>query len=251
MTQLLLNKVAIVTGASSGIGKAIALLYAQHGAIVVIAGRDEARNQAVVEEINAGGGEAFFVRTNVGIPADCDRLVRQTLARYQRLDIACNNAGMQTSFKEVGDYDIEEWQRVINTNLNSIFYCMRYQIPALLASGSGVIVNMGSAASQVAFPGMSSYVASKHALVGLTKTAALEYAAKGIRVNCIGPAFIDTPMLDTIVTTEQKAQLGTLHPIGRIGRPEEVAELALWLSSDKSSFVTGSYYPIDGAYMAQ
>ncbi|MCW3466242.1 SDR family NAD(P)-dependent oxidoreductase [Chitinophaga nivalis] len=245
------NKVAIVTGASSGIGKAVALLYAKEGATVVIGGRDKVRNQQVVDEIAANGGKAFFVQTDVSIPADCKRLVSETMSRYHRLDIVCNNAGMALPLTHISDVKIEDWQQLINTNLNGTFYSMHYQIPALLDSGGGSIVNMGSAASKVAYPGIGPYVASKHGMVGLTKAAALEYATKGIRINCVGPAFIDTPMLDVFITEEQKKQVAAMHPIGRMGRVEEVAELVLWLSTDKASFVTGSYYGIDGGYLAQ
>ncbi|WP_143306474.1 SDR family NAD(P)-dependent oxidoreductase [Chitinophaga vietnamensis] len=245
------GKVAIVTGGGTGIGKAIAEIYASNGAKVVIGGRDEKRNQSVVDAIMNKGGEAIFIQTDVSKRQDCERLVEKTLEKYQRLDIACNNAAKISPLTSVGEYDIDEWENVIDTNLNGVFYGMRYQIPAMLASGGGVIVNIGSIASQVAVRGLAAYVAAKHGLLGLTRVAAVEYADKGIRVNVIGPAYIRTPLLNDILSDEGISDLADIHPIGRIGVPEEVAELALWLSSDKSSFVTGSYYTIDGAYTAQ
>lgn len=245
------QKVAIVTGAGTGIGKAIALRYAQQGASVVLAGRNEERHQDVVQQITATGGTAAFFRTDVGQPEDCEQLVAYTLARFGRLDIACNNAGLLTTPTPVADFGLSDWQNTINTNLNGVFYCMKYQLPAMLRSGGGAIINMSSVGGKIAKPGMSAYVASKHAIIGLSIAAALEYARAGIRVNTVGPAFIDTPMVRSNFPPEVIDLLPEMHPVGRMGTTDEVAQLVAWLSSDEASFITGSYYPIDGGYLAQ
>ncbi|GAA0557982.1 SDR family NAD(P)-dependent oxidoreductase [Chitinophaga japonensis] len=251
METLLKNKVALVTGGTSGIGRSIAIAYAQAGAKVVVNGTNDERGAAVVAEITEAGGEALYVKADVGSARDCEMLVHATLAAFSRLDIACNNAGIFHTPVPVVDFDEQLWQRVINTNLNGTFYCMRYQLPAMLAQGSGVIINMSSVAGQICFPGISAYAATKHGIIGLTKTAALEYADRGIRINAVGPAIIDTPMVENNFTPEQLDLLLTRHPGGRFGRAEEVAELVLWLSSARASFVNGSYYAIDGGYLAQ
>ena len=166
------------------------------------------------------------------------------------MHIACNNAGIGGPAALVGEYPIDGWDKVIAINLSGVFYGMRYQIPAMLQAGGGVIVNMASILGQVGFRTASAYVAAKHGVVGLTQNAALEYASQGIRVNAVGPGFIKTPLLDKMDDATMN-MLVTLHPQGRLGKPEEVAELVLWLSSDKSSFVNGSYYPVDGGYLTQ
>lgn len=245
------GKVALVTGAGSGIGKACAMLYAQHGASVVVSDIADEHGQQVVDEIAAAGGNATFVRADVGDPAQCEQLVAETVAAYGRLDMACNNAGIGGEQNPTADYSLDGWQHVININLNSVFYCMKYQLQQLLKQGGGgAIVNMSSILGQVAFATSPGYVAAKHALLGLTKTAAVEYAPQSIRINSVGPAFIDTPLLAQI-PSDMKQMLIGLHPIGRLGRAEEVAELVIWLSSDKASFVTGAYYPVDGGYLAR
>ena len=246
------DKVAIVTGAASGIGRASAQLYAREGANVVVSDVDEAGGQETVQLIQEAGGEALFVKADVSRPADCEALVDQAVERYGRLDIACNNAGIGGEQNLTADYSVEGWQQVININLSGVFYCMKYQIPAMMANGGGAIVNMASILGQVAFAMAPAYVAAKHGIVGLTKNAAVEYAEQGIRVNAVGPGFIKTPMLDPLEEDPETMQLlVTLHPIGRLGQPEEVAELVVWLSSDKASFVTGAYYAVDGGYLAR
>lgn len=246
------GKVAVVTGASSGIGKATALQYAREGASVIISDIKEAQGNEVVEEIKRNGGDAIFVKADVAKPEDCENLVKKAVAQYGRLDIAFNNAGIGGESQPVGDMSIENWNKVIAVNLNSVFYCMKYQVEQMLQNGGGAIVNNSSILGQVGFANAAAYVAAKHGVVGLTKSGALEYSAKGIRINAIGPAFIKTPLLSDAGMNEDTFQmLAGLHPIGRLGASEEVAELAVWLSSPKASFVTGAYYAVDGAYLAQ
>lgn len=249
-TNQLAGKVALVTGASSGIGKATALFYAREGAKVVVSDIAEDKGQQVVEEINRAGGEATFVKADVSNPQDCEQLVQQTVDAFGRLDVAFNNAGIGGESNPVGDMSIEGWQKVVNINLNSVFYCMHYQIRQMLQNGGGAIVNNSSILGQVGFANSSGYVAAKHGVVGLTKTGALEYASKGIRINAIGPAFINTPLV-TSLGEETLQALVKMHPIGRLGEAEEVAELVVWLSSPKASFVNGAYYAVDGAYLSQ
>jgi NAD(P)-dependent dehydrogenase (short-subunit alcohol dehydrogenase family) len=246
------GKVALVTGASSGIGRTSALFYAREGAKVVVSDVNERDGQETVRLIQAAGGEAFFVKTDVANPTDCESLVKKTVEKYGRLDFACNNAGIGGEQNLTADYSIEGWQKVIAVNLSGIFYCMKFEIPAMLKASGGAIVNMASILGQVGFAGAPAYVAAKHGVIGLTQNAAIEYAARGIRVNSIGPAFIKTPMIASLEqNTEALNMLVGLHPIGRLGLPEEVAELVIWLSSNRASFVTGAYYPVDGGYLAR
>jgi NAD(P)-dependent dehydrogenase (short-subunit alcohol dehydrogenase family) len=178
-------------------------------------------------------------------------MVAAALEEYGRLDIAFNNAGIGGEAAPTGDYSVEGWQRVIAINLSGVFYCMKYEIPAMLESG-GAIVNMASVLGQVAFENSPAYVAAKHGVVGLTKNAAVEYAKQGLRINSVGPAFISTPLISALEQNEEvENYLISLHPVGRLGEPEEVAELVIWLSSEKASFVTGAYYAIDGGYLAR
>ena len=248
------GKIALVTGAGSGIGRAVAGLYAQCGARVVAADIDNAGGTETVDQIRAAGGEALFCHTDVAKAAECEQLVRFTVEKFGRLDIACNNAGISGESKQTGDYNLEDWEKVIRTNLSGIFYCMRYEIPAMLEHGYGVIVNMSSALGQVGFATSAAYVASKHGVIGLTRTAALEYARLGIRINAVGPSFIKTPMISMDQNGELPylyKMLASQHPVGRLGEASEVAELVAWLSSDKASFVTGAFYPVDGGYLAR
>lgn len=246
------DKVALVTGAAAGIGRATAVLYAREGARVVVSDVNPEGGEETVALIKKAGGEAIFVAADVSDPDACQRLVDATLAHYGRLDAACNNAGIGGEQNPTADYSVEGWQRVMAVNLSSVFYCMKAQIPALLGNGGGAIVNMASILGQVGFPNSPAYVAAKHGVVGLTQTAALEYSARGVRVNAVGPAFIRTPM---IAALEQDADtyrfLLNRHPIGRLGEADEVAELVVWLSSDKASFVSGAYLPVDGGYLSQ
>ncbi len=246
------GKVAIVTGASSGLGRAVALAYAREGAWVVVSDINPKDGDETVRQAKDSGANAIFVESDVSKPAQCERLVAATLDAFGRLDIACNNAGIGGEANATGDYSIEGWQKVIEINLSGVFYCMRYEIPAMLKSGGGAIVNMASILGQVGFAQSPGYVAAKHGVVGLTKTAAIEYATQGIRVNSVGPAFIHTPLIAAMEQDEAvNNYLVSLHPMGRLGKAEEVANMVLWLSTDKASFVTGAYYPVDGGYLAR
>ena len=246
------GKVALVTGAASGIGKSIALLYAKNGANVIVSDIEEEGGEETVEAIQKLGGEACFQYADVSKPEDCMTLVGQTLARYDRLDFACNNAGIGGEQNPVAQLSVEGWNRTIAINLSGVFYCMRYEIQAMRKNGGGSIVNMASILGQAGFAGAAAYVSAKYGVVGLTQTAALEHSKEGIRINAIGPAFIRTAMIEGAIAAPGAAQaLTAAHPIERLGQPEEVAELVIWLSSKKASFITGNYYTADGGYLAQ
>lgn len=249
--KILKEKVAIITGAGSGIGEAIALLFANEGAKVVVADIDEAGGKRVTDLILQQGGDAIFVKADASSIADHESLVQQTEKKYGKLNIAVNNAGIGGPSAPTGAYPVDGWDKVIAINLSGVFYGMRQQIPAMIKAGGGAIVNIASILGQVGFKGSAAYVAAKHGVVGLTKNAALDHATDHIRVNAVGPAFIKTPLLTKNLTPEIMSGLAGLHPIGRLGESNEVAELVLWLCSDKASFVTGSYYAADGGYLSQ
>ena len=249
MEKMFENKVVIVTGGGSGIGQATAILYAQGGARVIVSDIDEKGGQETVASIKKAGGDASFVKTDVSNPEDCEALVKTTIRIYGRLDMAFNNAGIGGEMNPIADMSVEGWLKVINVNLNSVFYCMKYELPEMLKQGHGSIVNMSSILGQVAFANSAAYVAAKHGVVGISRNAAVEYAKQGIRVNAVGPAFINTPLLSAL-DQKMKDALVTMHPIGRLGEAKEVAELVVWLSSDKASFVTGNYYAVDGGYLS-
>jgi NAD(P)-dependent dehydrogenase (short-subunit alcohol dehydrogenase family) len=246
------GKTAVVSGAGSGIGRAVALGLAREGANVVVSDVSTNAGEETVRLIGESVPESqsIFMRADASSPADNEATAKAAFDRFGSLDIACNNAGIGGESNLVGDMSVDGWKKVIDVNLSGVFYAMRAQIPLMLRSGGGSIVNMASILGQVGTAGAAGYVAAKHGILGLTQTAAIEYAAKGIRINAVGPGYIDTPLLDTL-SEKVKRDLVSLHPIGRLGRAEEVANLVVWLSSARSSFVTGSYYPVDGGYLAQ
>ena len=249
--MLLENRVAIVTGAGSGIGQAIAVTFAAEGARVIVSDIHEDGGQATVKRITSAGGQAIFFRADTSKPAENEALVKEALRRFGALHVAVNTAGIAGPIAPTGEYPIDGWDTVIAVNLSGVFYGMRYQLDAVKAAGGGAIVNISSILGQVGYRGSPAYVAAKHAMIGLTQTAALEYAPHQVRVNVVGPGFIRTPMIEKVLTPEVLKMLEGLHPLGRLGESSEVAELVLWLSSDKASFVTGAYYAIDGGYLAQ
>lgn len=248
--KTLKDKVAIVTGGGSGIGRATSELFAKEGAKIVVSDIDEKKGNDVVAAITKAGGEAIFVKADTSSATDNENLVKKAVEKFGGLHIAVNNAGIGGPLGLTGDYPIDGWEKVIDINLSGVFYGMRYQIPAMLKSGGGSIVNLASILGNTGTKQSPAYVAAKHGVVGLTKAAALEYASQGVRVNSIGPGYIKTPLLDMLDDETMKALVG-LHPIGRLGEANEVAELALFLASPKASFVTGGYYPVDGGYLAQ
>jgi NAD(P)-dependent dehydrogenase (short-subunit alcohol dehydrogenase family) len=246
------GKVALVTGGASGIGQATAQLFASHGAKVVVSDLDEVNGEATVNAIRQQGGEAVFLKTDVSDPAACEALVAAAVKTFGSLDIAFNNAGIGGESNPVGEMSIDGWKKIIAVNLDSVFYCMKYEIQQMLKQGKGAIVNMSSILGQVGFANSAGYVAAKHGVVGLTQNAAVEYSSKGIRVNAVGPGFIDTPLLTHAgLDSATRQYLASQHAIGRMGTSGEVAELVIWLSSDKAGFVTGSYYAVDGGYLAR
>jgi len=245
------GKVAIVTGGGSGIGEACALTFARSGARVVIADFDEDGGKRAAEKIESDGGEATFVAVDVSKAEENERMVSTAVDTYGGLHVAVNNAGIGGAQAATGEYPIDSWQQVLEVNLSGVFYGMRYEIPAMLGSGGGSIVNMASILGSVAFAQSVAYVSAKHGVLGLTKTAAVEYSGKGIRVNSVGPGFINTPLLEENLDEATLAALAGMHPIGRLGEAQEVADLVAFLGSDAASFCTGGYYLVDGAYTAQ
>ena len=243
------GKVALVTGGSSGIGKATALAFARAGANVVIASRRVTEGEQTVHEICERGGDAIFVKTDVSKASEVEALMNQTIEFYGRLDYACNNAGTFVMGR-LFELSEEEWDRTINANLKGIWLSLKYQIPIMLQQKGGVIVNMASMSAIIGNPGVSIYSASKGGVVALTQSAAIEYAASGIRINAVSPGVISTPMVDDIPTPLLE-DIQSKHPIGRLGKPEEIADAVVWLCSDKASFVTGHNMVIDGGYTAQ
>ncbi len=246
----LTNKVAIVTGATSGIGRGISVAFAKAGAKIVLCGLGQSAGEATLAMIRAEGGEAVFLEGDVTDPACHARLVEAATGTFGRLDICVNNAGLSTEPKPLADLEIADWEKVLNVNLRGVFLGMKAQIPALLANGGGSIVNIASIGGIVGVAGIGHYTASKHGVVGLTKTAAIDYAPRGVRVNAIGPGYIETELLNHY-PVEERAKLGLLHPMGRLGKVPEVASLALFLASDSASFITGTYIPVDGGYTAR
>lgn len=247
------GRVALVTGGGSGIGRATSLAFAREGAKVMVVDLAEGPVQATVDLIARGGGEASGVTADVTKTEDVKRMVSETVSRFGRIDAAFNNAGVHTGVRiPFHEYPEEEWDRVIDVNLKGVWLCIKYEAPVMLEQGGGTIVNTASVAALVAGQGTSAYTASKHGVAGLTKSAAMDYARRGIRVNAVAPGEITTPMMDLIIKSNNftKAQKDEEQPIGRMGKPEEIAEVVVWLCSDAASYVTGHVFPIDGGYMA-
>ena len=247
------GKVAIVTGGTSGIGRAAAIAYAREGAKVVVAGRRASEGEETVQLVRAQGGEAMFVPTDVAQEAQVKNLIGRTLEQFGRLDFAFNNAGIEQVPTPFLEQTVETYDQVMDINVKGVWLSMKYEIPAMLKTGGGSIVNTSSALGVIGMPGTEIYVASKHAVIGLTKSAALEFGKQGIRVNAVLPAVIDTDMFQRFAgeKPEFRAQMTAMHPIGRIGKSEEIADAAIWLSSSKSSFVTGHSLLVDGGFTAQ
>jgi NAD(P)-dependent dehydrogenase (short-subunit alcohol dehydrogenase family) len=247
------GKVALVTGGTSGIGRAAAIAYAREGAKVVVAGRRAAEGEETVRLVRAQGGEAMFVPTDVAQEAQVKNLIGRTLEQFGRLDFAFNNAGIEQEPTPFLEQTEETYDRVMDINVKGVWLSMKYEIPAMLRAGGGAIVNTSSSLGVVGMPGVEIYVASKHAVIGLTKSAALEFGKQGIRINAVLPAAIETDMLQRFVgdKPETRDYMNAKHPIGRVGKPEEIADAAIWLSSSKSSFVTGHSLLVDGAFTAE
>jgi NAD(P)-dependent dehydrogenase (short-subunit alcohol dehydrogenase family) len=252
MAQMFTGKIALVTGGSSGIGRAAALAFAAHGASVVVASRRVEESEETVRQIVSAGGRALFVQTDVAQAVQVEALVARTVVEYGGLDFAFNNAGIEgTAFVPVQHYSEATWDSVMDINVKGVFLSMKYELPHVLAR-KGAIVNMASVAGLKGSRMGAAYVASKHAVVGLTKAAAVEYADKGVRINAVAPAVIHTPMAERAFFQDPaiEARVVAMHPLGRIGRPEEVAQAVIWLCSAAASFTTGHTLPIDGGMLA-
>jgi NAD(P)-dependent dehydrogenase (short-subunit alcohol dehydrogenase family) len=247
------GKVALVTGGTSGIGRAAAVSFGREGAKVVVAGRRAHEGEETVRQVKAVGGEAIFVPTDVAKEAQVKNLVGRTLEQFGRLDIAFNNAGVEQVPGPFLEQSVETYDQVMDINVKGVWLSMRHEIPAMLKSGGGSIINTSSVAGVIGMAGAEIYIASKHAVIGLTKSAALEFAKQGIRINAVLPAAIETEMMHRFVNEQKEmlAALTSLHPIGRVGTSQEIADAVLWLASNKSSFVTGHSLVVDGGFTAQ
>lgn len=247
------GKVALVTGAAAGIGRATAIAFARAGAKVVVADIEPNGGQETVDLIVNLGGTATFVKADVSAAVDVTRIVRTAVDRFGRLDFAFNNAGIEGQQAPIAECTEENWDRVMAVNLTSVFLCMKAEVPEMLKSGGGAIVNCSSVAGLVGFGGIPAYTASKHGIIGLTKNVALDYATAGIRVNAVCPGVIETAMIHRFTggNADAHAAMTSMEPVGRLGKPEEIADAVIWLCSDASSFVTGIALPVDGAFVAR
>jgi len=242
------GKVAFVTGGGSGIGEATVKMLAARGAKVLVADIDVKNGRRVAAEV---GNDAAFYEVDTSNPGQVEAMVAETVERFGGVDVAVNNAGIGGPSAATGEYPLDGWRQVLAVNLDGVFYGIRYAIPKMLARGGGSIVNVSSILGSVAFANAPAYVAAKHGVLGLTKTAAVEYAPQGVRVNAVGPAFIKTPLIEANLDDDMQKLVAGMHPIGRLGRAEEVAALIAFLASDAASFITGSYHLVDGAYTAK
>lgn len=245
------NRVAVVTGGATGIGRATALAFAREGAKVVVADVNEREGQETTRRVRNGGGEGLFVRTDVSQSADWRQLVDQTVQKYGRVDVLFNNAGIGGALAATADYTEEDFDKVIAINMRGVWLGMKTVIPQMVKQKKGAIVNTASILGLVGFAQAVAYTAAKHAVLGMTKVAAMEYAAQGIRINAVCPAFIKTPMVESGLTPEALQHIAQLHALGRLGESEEVAGLVLFLASDEASFMTGAAYLVDGGYTAR
>jgi NAD(P)-dependent dehydrogenase (short-subunit alcohol dehydrogenase family) len=251
MSKDLENKVALITGGTTGIGRDTAVLFAKKGAKVVISGRRETEGKETIALVKVAGGEGIFVQSDVSKAADVESLIKKTVDTFGRLDIAFNNAGVDGKLVPLTEQTEENWDYVHGINLKGVWLCLKYEIQQMLKQGGGgAIVNMSSVGGLIGGSGFGVYIASKHGVLGLTKTAAMECATHGIRVNAVCPAVIETPMADrAFADPVVNKRMLAMHPLGRFGKPMEVAEAVLWLCSDKSSFTTGQYIGVDGGFL--
>jgi NAD(P)-dependent dehydrogenase (short-subunit alcohol dehydrogenase family) len=252
METELRGKVVIVTGGTSGIGREASVLFAKAGAKVVVAGRREAEGNETIDFVRATGGDGLFVKTDVSQAAQVDALVQKTVEKFGRLDIAFNNAGIEGTLTPIAEQSEDDWDRTIDINLKGVWLCLKYEIRQMLKQGhGGAIVNMASVAGLMGSAGFATYCASKHGVMGLTKSAALETARNGIRINVVCPAVIETPMGERIFGgPEIRPYAISLHPLGRFGTPMEVSEAVVWMCSDRASFMTGQSLVLDGGFLA-
>lgn len=250
---MLENKVALVTGAAMGIGEATALAFAKEGAKVVVSDTSP-KGEELVGRIRKEGGDARFIAADVSKPAEVKALIDGAVKAFGRLDVAFNNAGIGGEQAPTADMTEAGWEKTLSVNLSGVFYCMKYELAQMLQQGGGAIVNNASILGTVGFAGAAAYVAAKHGVLGLTRTAALEYATRGVRVNAVCPGFIETPMLSSaglLQNKDTRAMLEGLHALNRLGRPDEVAQAVVFLASERASFITGHPMLVDGGYVAR
>ncbi len=245
------DKVSLITGGGSGIGRATCLLFAREGATVSVADYDDQGGQETVQQVQAAGGQAAFIRADVSKSADVQNMLNTTVETYGRIDVLFNNAGIEGPSAKLANYPEDAWERVIATDLTSVYLGMKYVIPHMIKQGGGVILSTASVAGLVGFPGSGAYAAAKAGVINMTRMVALEYAKKNIRINCICPGVISTPMAQRVIGGRPEEQVARMEPIGRLGMPEDIANAALFLAGDESSFATGAPFIIDGGYVAR